>query len=112
MPVADGRVALVTGSSRGLGAVIARRLAGDGFAVAVNGRRGDGHAQEVSRAIRGDGGVAEAFGADITDEQQVAEQFPHRHRTGGILPVLTGYAAVARIFRITRKHARHSCRSP
>src|SRR6516225_398341 len=73
MPVADPRVALVTGSSRGLGAVIARRLAEDGFAVAVNGRRGDRQAQEVSRAIRGDGGVAEAFCADITDEQQVAE---------------------------------------
>ena len=73
MPVADGRVALVTGSSRGLGAVIARRLAEDGFAVAVNGRRGDGQAQEVSRAIRGDGGVAGAFCADVTDEQQVAE---------------------------------------
>src|SRR5262245_34972292 len=73
MPVADGRVALVTGSSRGLGAVIARRLAEDGFAVAVNGRRGDGQAEQVARAIGGDGGVAEAFCADITDEQQVAE---------------------------------------
>src|SRR5215471_10048969 len=71
MPVADRRVALVTGSSRGLGAVIARRLAEDGFAVAVNGRRGDGQAEQVARAIRG--GVAAAFGADITDEQQVAE---------------------------------------
>jgi hypothetical protein len=39
--VTHGRVALVTGSSRGLGAVIARRLARDGFAVAVNGRPGD-----------------------------------------------------------------------
>jgi 3-oxoacyl-[acyl-carrier protein] reductase len=72
MPVADRRVALVTGSSRGLGAVIARRLAQDGFAVAVNGRRGDGQVREVSRAIRADGAVAEAFCADITDEQQVA----------------------------------------
>ena len=52
MPVAQGRVALVTGSSRGLGAVIARRLAHDGFAVAVNGRRGDEQAGEVGRSIR------------------------------------------------------------
>jgi 3-oxoacyl-[acyl-carrier protein] reductase len=73
MPVANGRVALVTGSSRGLGAVIARRLAQDGLAVAVNSRRGDEQADEVGRSIRADGGAAEAFCADVTDEQQVAE---------------------------------------
>jgi 3-oxoacyl-[acyl-carrier protein] reductase len=73
MSVAQGRVALVTGSSRGLGAAIARRLAQDGLAVAVNGRRGDELARDVSRSIRDDGSVAEAFGADVTDEQQVAE---------------------------------------
>jgi 3-oxoacyl-[acyl-carrier protein] reductase len=73
MLVAYRRVALVTGSSRGLGAVIARRLARDGLAVAVNAQRGDELAGEVARCIRGDGGAAEAFGADITDEQQVAE---------------------------------------
>ena len=73
MPVAHGRVALVTGSSRGLGAVIARRLARDGLAVAVNGQRGDGPAREVAASIRGTGGVAEAFGADVTDQAQVAE---------------------------------------
>jgi 3-oxoacyl-[acyl-carrier protein] reductase len=73
MPVAYGRVALVTGSSRGLGAVIARRLARDGLAVAVNGRRGDGLAREVAGSICEDGGAAEAFGADVTDEAQVVE---------------------------------------
>jgi 3-oxoacyl-[acyl-carrier protein] reductase len=67
-----GRVALVTGSSRGLGAVIARRLARDGFAVAVNGLPGDEQVAAVSRAIRDDGGTAEGFRADVTDERQVA----------------------------------------
>ncbi len=67
-----GRVALVTGSSRGLGAVIARRLAGDGFAVAVNGRTGDDGVAAVARTIRDDGGTAEGFCADVTDEDQVA----------------------------------------
>ena len=63
----------MTGSSRGLGAAIARRLAQDGLVVAVNGQRGDGQAHEVARTIRDAAGTAEAFGADITDQQQVAE---------------------------------------
>lgn len=66
-----GRVALVTGSSRGLGAEIARRLARDGFAVAVNGRPGDDGVAAVARAIEGDGGTAKGFGADVTAEDQV-----------------------------------------
>jgi 3-oxoacyl-[acyl-carrier protein] reductase len=65
-------VALVTGSSRGLGAVIARRLARDGFAVAVNGRPGDQLAAGVVQAIRDNGGVAGEFLADVTDERGVA----------------------------------------
>jgi len=73
MPVAHGRVALVTGSSRGLGAAIARRLAQDGLAVAVNARPGDRGAADVGRSIQDGGGIAEAFYADVTDEQQAAE---------------------------------------
>jgi 3-oxoacyl-[acyl-carrier protein] reductase len=69
--VAHGRVALVTGSSRGLGAGIARRLARDGFAVAVNGRTGDDGVAAVARTIESDGGTAAGFGADVTDEVQV-----------------------------------------
>ena len=66
------RVALVTGSSRGLGSEIARRLAGDGLAVAVNdSRRGEGAAR-VAREIVETDGVAGAFGADVTDEGAVA----------------------------------------
>ncbi len=72
MDLAHGRVALVTGSSRGLGMAIARRLARDGLAVAVNSRDDDGQAAEVARAIREDGGTAGAFAADVTDERQVA----------------------------------------
>jgi 3-oxoacyl-[acyl-carrier protein] reductase len=67
------RVALVTGSSRGLGSAIAARLARDGLAVAVNGRADDGRALAVAEAIRTGGGVAEAFTADVTDERRVAE---------------------------------------
>ena len=65
------RVALVTGSSRGLGAEIARRLARDGLAVAVNDVHGD--AAQVAAAIRDDGGVADAFTADVTDGRQVTQ---------------------------------------
>jgi 3-oxoacyl-[acyl-carrier protein] reductase len=62
------RVALVTGSSRGLGSAIAQRLARDGLAVAVNDAHGDPGAADVVAAIRADGGVADAFVADVTDE--------------------------------------------
>jgi hypothetical protein len=72
MSLGPERVALVTGSSRGLGAAIARRLGRDGLAVAVNSLHGDAQAFEVARTIRDDGGISDAFPADVTDERQVA----------------------------------------
>jgi 3-oxoacyl-[acyl-carrier protein] reductase len=69
---AAARVALVTGSARGLGSAIARRLAADGLRVAVNDVDGGPAAGAVVRAIRDEGGVAEMVPADVTDERQVA----------------------------------------
>jgi 3-oxoacyl-[acyl-carrier protein] reductase len=66
------RVALVTGSSRGLGQAIALRLGRDGYAVAVNGRDRT-QAASVVQAIRDAGGTADAFVGDVTDEAAVNE---------------------------------------
>ena len=68
----NGRVALVTGSSRGLGREIARRLAADGHAVAVNDSGRSPDADRVAAEIRERGDFAHAFGADVTDEANVA----------------------------------------
>jgi len=62
---------LVTGSSRGLGAEIARRLAADGWAIAVNYRTGAETAAAVVDQIRALGGKAQAYQADVTDETAV-----------------------------------------
>lgn len=61
----------MTGASRGLGAHIARRLATDGWPVAVNYRSGRSDAEQVVAEIHADGGSARAFPADVTDEAGV-----------------------------------------
>ena len=72
MPSVSRRVALVTGSSRGLGQAIAQRLGRDGYAVAVNGLQG-ADATAVAEGIRDAGGIADAFVGDVTDEAAVDE---------------------------------------
>ncbi|MFI5782743.1 SDR family NAD(P)-dependent oxidoreductase [Nocardia sp. NPDC051570] len=66
-----GRVAIVTGGSRGLGRAIALRLAGAGAAVAVNYRSQGGAAEDVVAQIRSGGGKAVAIGADVSEGDQV-----------------------------------------
>ncbi len=64
-----GRVALVTGGTRGIGEAIARRLAGDGFAVAISGRTQESVAKAVER-FRTDGIPVAGLAADARKEEE------------------------------------------
>ncbi len=65
------KVALVTGASRGLGAVIARTLSGDGWAVAVNYSSNTQSASAVVEGIRADGGHAALAQFSVTDADAI-----------------------------------------
>ena len=67
----SNRVVVVTGASRGVGAALAGELAREGAAVCVNYFRSREQGEEVARAITAAGGRAFAFGADVTDPEQV-----------------------------------------
>ena len=92
----SAKVALVTGSSRGIGRSIALRLAADGFQVVVNYRSGAEAAAEVVGAIEAAGGEALAIQADVTEGTAVEALVAQTLERFGRLDVLVNNAGVTR----------------
>ena len=90
------RVALVTGSSRGLGRACALRLAREGMRVAVHYVRGEAAAEGVVAEIRAAGGEAQAFGADVASPEACADLVKRVSDAFGSLDVLVNNAGVTR----------------
>jgi 3-oxoacyl-[acyl-carrier protein] reductase len=90
----QNRVAIVTGSSRGIGAAIARRLAADGLAVVVNyaGRASD--AEKVVQEIQTAGGRAIAVQADVSVPAQVSALFDQAEAAFGGVDVMVNNAGI------------------
>lgn len=100
----SGRVLLVTGGGRGIGAAVARAAAQDGWTVAVNYRSDDASAQAVVDAIRAAGGKAEAIRGDASDPDAVEAIFRTADRLGplGGLVNNAGGSADFRIADVTQ----------
>ncbi|WP_367189856.1 SDR family oxidoreductase [Burkholderia sp. Ed8] len=94
------QVALVTGSSRGIGAEIARALARDGFRVVVSYAGSAGPAREVVDAIVADGGQAIAVQANVADPAAVAALFDAAREVCGGLDVVVNSAGVMKLAAI------------
>src|SRR4051794_5136084 len=87
-----GEVALVTGSTGGIGAAVAHRLAADGAQVIVTGRRAD-EGERVAADVVAAGGVARFVRADLTDPANVDALFSAATAAYGPVTVLVNNAA-------------------
>ena len=90
----DGKVALVTGASRGIGAATARLLARHGAAVAVNFHQSGGAAVALVSEIEAAGGRALAIGADVRERAQVETMVESVAATLGPVDILVLNAAI------------------
>jgi 3-oxoacyl-[acyl-carrier protein] reductase len=91
----EGKIALVTGGSRGIGAAIAKRLAADGASVAVTYAKGVDAASSVVKAIEQAGGKGIAIQADATDIPAIQDAVEKTVAALGWLDVLVNNAGTA-----------------
>jgi 3-oxoacyl-[acyl-carrier protein] reductase len=88
----EGKIALITGGSRGIGAAIAKRLAADGAKVAITYTKGADAARTVVKAIERAGGKAIAIQADAADAEAGKAAVEKTVATFGRLDVLVNNA--------------------
>ena len=87
----DGKIALVTGGGRGIGAATAKKLASQGAHVLVN-DRDEEPCSQVAEEIRGSGGTAAGFAVDITADQAGEQLIDHAIATFGGLDIIVNNA--------------------
>lgn len=90
-----GKVAFVTGGSRGIGAAIAKRLASDGASVAITYAKDEASASTVVRGIQAGGGKAVAIQADAANAQAIGAAVEQAVSTFGTLDILVNNAGTA-----------------
>jgi len=91
-----GKNVLVTGSSRGIGAEIAKSLAGFGLKVWVNYRSGEAEAKAVQASIIEAGGKAEVIGFDVSDEKAFISAIKQIVATDGEISYLVNNAGITK----------------
>ena len=91
-----GKIAVVTGASKGIGRACALRLAKDGMTVVVNYSHSDAEAAKTVEEIKAAGGDAVAYKADVSDLNQVKDMFKFVSDTYGRVDVLVNNAGIVR----------------